>query len=335
MASLRQICKAKREYLSPQSLNYQNYFEHLGAFNEAILSDAADLFKEWFAEIEDTTICTTGSDSRLEKGPKSDLELLLLLPEKNGEKNDLNDLKYIIKNCEEIKFDEDIELKYVEEGGLSETTIETQDGKTIKLTSPDRMIDCCYLAGSSYLYNRARKKFEKELREPQYGKKILRRVKDRLRDHRNITNTGTQKYKGGYINHFNTHTGEVFYDPKNNIYGFKQGPLRAIQTSIIRDFVKEIKDENVEEEYFFTCKGYNRPKGIVSKMNYLRVRDMINLKEEDFKDLTDCYKFFLWGYHVSESRYHNQGVSVVEFEKKETKDRLDFVHKISKEQIIK
>ncbi|MFW6014298.1 MAG: hypothetical protein ACOCQG_03945 [Candidatus Nanoarchaeia archaeon] len=334
MADPRQICKAKRKYLPPKSLDYQNYFEHLGAFNEAILSDAAELFKGWFSEVEDTTICTTGSDSRLEKGPKSELELLLLLPEKSEKRNSLDDLKYLIKNCEGLNFDEDIELKYVEEGGLSETTIKTNESKTIKLTSPDRMIDCCYLAGSLYLYNRARKKFEKELREPKYGKKILRSMRDRLREHRNITFTGTQKYKKNILKHFDIETGEVFYNPKENAYGFKQGPLRAIQTSIVRDFVKEIRNENSQEGYF-TCKGYRRPQGVVPKMNYLRVRDMIKLKEDDFKDLTDCYKYFLWGYHVSESCYHNHGTSVVEFEKKETKDRLDFVYKISKEQIIK
>ncbi|MGM5481902.1 MAG: hypothetical protein ACQESF_00425 [Nanobdellota archaeon] len=325
MVNLHEMCKAKREYLSPELIDYKNYCDHLEAFNEAILDDATEWFSDSFSDSEDMTLCTTGSDARLEKGPRSDLELMVLLPESGDDKNSIDALNYLMKNCEGLEFDEDLEFKYIEKGDLSRTTLNSSDGSSVQLVSPDRMIDCCYMTGSHYLYNRSRKKFVKELKDNEYGKNILKKIKDRVRNHRKITRTGAQKYKGSTVKHFDLDTGDVFYHPQNSIYSFKQGPLRAIQTSLVRDFVKGIKSDKIDDKYCFTCKSGSRRQGIVPKLNYLRVRDMLSVSDKNFNDITDCYKYFLWGYHVSESCYHDKGQKQTQFDKNEMRDRLDFV----------
>ena len=334
MAELHDICKAKKQYLTPGRLGYTRYFDHLEAFNDAILYDLSEMIGELFHPGDDLAICTTGSDSRLEKGPRSDLELMVLMPDKTNSERGLNDLKYLMHYCNDIRFDDKIECKYIEEGDLSTSKFEMPDGREITMVSPDRMIDCSYLGGSFYLFNRGRKKFVQELSRQDYGKRIFNRMKDRIRLHRATTRTGLQKYKGDEVMHVDIASGKAFYDPNNGIYSFKQGPLRAIQTSLVRDFVKGIKQEMIDPKHCFTYKQGGQRQGVVPKLNYLRVRDMLSINDDDFNDLTDCYKFFLWGYHVSEYNYFENNSKVSDFEQADVAERSDFVDNICSKPLL-
>ncbi|MFW5991184.1 MAG: hypothetical protein ACOCQX_03055 [Candidatus Nanoarchaeia archaeon] len=228
-----------------------------------------------------------------------------------------------MRNCKALSFDELVESKYIEEGNLGQSRFEDKD---LEFTSPDRMFDCCYMTGSEYLFKRARQKFVQELKTPNYSKNILKKIKDRIRQHRSIMNTGKQQYKGKTIQHYDPETGEAFYEPGQGVYSFKQGPLRAVQTSLARDFIKGIKSGNLHENYTFTCKPGGQKQGVVQKLNYLGVRDMLVLDNQALNDINDCYKFFLWGYHVSEANHHNENKTTSHFDKNELKERIEFLN---------
>jgi predicted nucleotidyltransferase len=314
-------CLAKRIYGSPLDMNHRDYFDSLVSFNQAIFMDAQKVIEEVAKGHSNIAVCTTGSDSRLEKGPKSDIELIVLAQtQKKGQNFIKSDLSALIENCKELTFDPDIELQALNQGYLSYTDFGYKGN--IPVASPDRMFDCCFFSGDISTYFAARELFIDELLNQDIGRSVLKKVTDRLRMHKKHSIEGTQKYKENLVTHYNPDSGIAYYDPINNASGFKQLQLRVVQTALVRDIIRGIRAETIDPSYSFTCHGSEKL-SVPKKIGYFGTRDLLAITSEQARDLIDNYRFFLWGYHCSETNYTQNKQIKTQFDPKEVKDRTN------------
>ncbi|MBI2134895.1 hypothetical protein HYU09_02815 [Candidatus Woesearchaeota archaeon] len=299
-------------HVNPQAKDYREYFDHILAYNEILHREVAKLVLDEFQGSEDGfCIATVGSDARYEKGPGSLVEVILL-SSKSVKRGIRRRLELLVTDENRGIFDPRIERKSVDEDSMVESVIgeaETQ----IRLISPNRILDVNSLFGDQKMHQKAKLKLAEELKSGQ-GRSIYDRIKDKVRHHKVVTLNGTQRYKQEYFQHFDLDDGVAFYDPEKGLWSFKQGPLRYVQFTIVRDVSAAIRESEKGKRALYL------PQNTVSKLNSIEVDGAINISQEQMSDLTDSYKFFLHQYHLSQWN-HRQGLTITAFDPKEVKER--------------
>lgn len=314
---------ARIRYVDPKLQDHRDYHDHLQEYNRGVqLAVDKELSQIFPQGLPGAAVFTPGSDGRLEKGPGSQMEFIVISdaivdPERVKNK--------ILGQYDSSRMPalENIETKLL--GGkthLSEFYIPRQEGD-VTLVSPARMFDTRYLFGDMNIIERAKQAFIAELQTP-YGATVQEHVTNRVRDHRRATTKGTQRYKGADLHHYDLEGGVAFYNPELNQQSFKQGPIRLVQYALVRDLIKIIREteEPDDVEWF--------PSNTVAKLRSLEVRGITRLDSEQVRDLADTYKYFLWLYHLSQDAYEENHTTTLEFDSAEVKDRIKFLEEVSK-----
>lgn len=320
------------KYIDPINRGHNDYYDHLTAFNSSVQKRLVSELEELFEGFDDNfCISVTGSDARLEKSTISLIEAVLLTP---GTPNpDL--VKELDEYVEESYGSSEFDACYLEKKDLSrdksfEFVLNRGTPNQIILVSPNRVLDNRILYGNQDLDKKLRHLLAAELISKEDGSSVFERVKDKVKEHRKVTIAGVQRYKGQDLVHYNPEEGVAYYDPEASIWSFKQGPLRAVQYALVRDIVKAIRAGADPDSFLFL------PQNTVAKLNTVEVEGKTDLSTAQIKDLTDCYKYFLWLYHKSQTEYcgtnHSQQTR---FDPKEVKERCRTIDSICQQQIIK
>jgi hypothetical protein len=317
-------------YVNPNIRGYNEYFDHLIAFNKRTQEGCKRDMQSCLAGLEDGwAIATTGSDARLEKGPVSPIETVLFTLGRSGDNEMLCRLKDCISRTETLSlYDQDIDVRDISKGRLSEMTVNKGQPNQFSLISPNRMLDVGLMFGNESIYRAARDTFFSELTS-ELGSSIFEKVKDRTKEHRFVTSTGTQKYsRGELLKHFDLDNGLAYYNPQQKVWSFKQGPIRAIQYALVRDIIKYLRhggNKNLVSSL---------PSNTIEKLNLLEVDHLLALSHNQLSDLSDNYKYFLWAYHKSQNAY-KCGLSQVDFDAVEVRERCKTVDAICSSSLIK
>lgn len=316
------------EYVNPFDREYSLHYNHVVQFNLGVINqiylDLIGVFEEFKGKI---AVTTTGSDGRLEKCPLSPMEIRVY-----GEGEDLKESTYLIGEYvskeEKIKiFGEYIEPKDLSNNRMSYLDKSTENGRTL-LLSPNRFFDSEILFQQGDAYKKASKKFVGELRENKCHS-ILSRLKKKSKEYKSVTISGKQKWGKAILNHYDLEQGVAFYDPEHKLWSVKQGPLRLVQFSLVKDLVRKIRENNSDSSLFL-----NLPKNTIEKISRIEAERMTPLSSAEINDLSDCYKFFLHLYHKSQFCYVQNGEKLVEFDSKEVGERCNTLERICSSPII-
>jgi hypothetical protein len=314
-------------YVDPSGQDYGEYFDHLVAYNRVAQSRLSRVLNDFCqGDVQDVSINTTGSDARLEKGPVSQVELLVL-------KRDSLDAYFCSEKLKDFsasypEFGDDPEIKTLGMDSMAYAVLGRGSSEEIILLSPNRIFDARFLYGDEALFKEAKVNLVRELQGNE-SKSIFSRMKSKTRDHRKVTITGVQDYKGKQLVHYNPQTGIVYYNPQEKVFSFKQGPLRAVQFALVRDMIKGLRHGRMHLEELFDL-----PIGTVSKLYALEVSGKSSVPPAEVRDLADCYKYFLWQYHRSQRDYCENGTKERGFDTNEVKERLEAVDRICASNVI-
>lgn len=314
-------------YVNPFERNYTSYNEHLIAFNRCFQKE---IESDLNSKISDNriSIVTTGSDGRLEKGPISPIEVIILSEEGNFDLT-VNELKnYICKSNKKKVFNTHLEKKDLSKDEMYKCIAIDENSNKVEFNSPNRMFDMSFLFGDKSLVTKSLENFYCELNS-QKGKSILKLLKDRQKEHANISLSGVQNFKGNHLTHYILDEGVAFYNPSLNIWSFKQGPLRTLQYSLIRDLVKKLRTDYISPERIF-----NLPRNVVEKLNCLEVEGLSQLSSLQIDELADSYKYLLHLYHKSQFAYSHLNSEKITFNSQEVKERCNSIVRICSLQLI-
>lgn len=308
-------------YVNPFERDYASYNEHLIAFNRSFQKNLALDLDNLFKDKEGIAITTTGSDGRLEKGPVSPIEVLVLRRDNIFDET-LKILKdYTCATNGKNVFNKYWEVKNIEQDSLYKCLAYNNEGSIVEFNSPNRIFDLRLLYGDKSIFSDALNKFGLELKSSK-GKNMLRMLKERVKTHSNISLSGLQNFKKSGLIHYNLESGESFYNPSKNLWSFKQGPLRTIQYALIRDLTKKVR-EGFSSEVIFDL-----PKNVVEKLNRLEVEGLSNITPGQLDELTDSYKYFSHLYHKSQFKYVQDKTEVIYFDPKDVRERCSSVRNI-------
>lgn len=314
-------------YINPFNRNYSSYNEHLIAFNRSFQNRISSDLKKLFNKDKGFSINTTGSDGRLEKGPVSPIEVLVLKRDNDFEEINNKLKEYICTYNGKNVFNKYLEQKNINQDPLYKCIVKDNENKLIEFISPNRIFDMRFIYGDNYIFSDALDIFNLELKSSK-GKNLLKMLKKRVKEHTEINLSGKQEFKGNKIDHYCFNKGLVFYNPDENIWSFKQGPLRVIQYTLIKDMLKKIR-QNFPKEIIF-----NLPKNVVEKLNRLEVEGLTNISSMELNDLTDSYKYFTHLYHKSQFLYERDKLKEMFFDVNEVKERCKSISDICSSEII-
>ncbi|MEI6850066.1 MAG: hypothetical protein WCK29_03430 [archaeon] len=317
-------------YVDPTTQGYIEYFDHLRAFNAKVHRELGEDMGKKFSEYgQGIAFATTGSDSRLEKGPVSPVEIVLYTQDKRDYETMLaQPLDQYLKNNRNYFHLDGLDLKFI--GAEMMSYFVTNRGKENegKLLSPNRVLDSTMLFGDQNMHNLAKRYLYQEIKSSD-GKAMADKIKDKLRGHKKITLEGTQNYRGFPLEHFNFESGIANYDPEKNLQSFKQGPLRTTQYALVNGVCTMIR--RGDDESLIS----SLPSNTIDKIHALEVEGKTGLSQQNIRELSDNYKFFLWLYHKSQHAYRTSGITQTGFDSGEAKERAKSLTSICSEQIVK
>jgi len=315
-------------YVDPSVQDYREYFDHLRAYNERVkgtlYSDFTSLLGK---DLNRIALSTTGSDARSEKGPASLIEIMLLSIGKGLPVSEVSEkIRVYAANHKGLGIFDYVEVKPIDEGRISDCILAKGTPEEVTLISPNRIFDASFLIGDEEIFALAKNALVNEVRS-EVGKSLYGRIKEKVRSHRKVTVSGVQSYKGQEIKHFDLDAGMATYDPEAGLYSFKQGPLRAVQYSLVRDQMKAIRNGS--------SASISLPSNTVDKLNMLEVQNNTSLTHDQVRDLADSYKYFLWLYHRSQAAYATKGLKEIGFDSSQVRDRVKSLAELCALPIVK
>ena len=288
-------------YVDPTSLDYNQYFDHLRAFNASVHRWLVSTTSKNLTLENGQALSTVGSDSRLEKGPVSPVEFLVYVRDKKSYHEGLEtDLKKFLEQQRTSLHFDGLEVKFLEIDTPSESVINRGRSDQIVLQSPNRGLDSSFIAGDISVFNDSKCALFDEVTSPA-GTNILQNIGDRIRQHKKVTTTGVQRYKGQDLVHVDMLSGIAYYDPSRNLQSFKQGPLRTVQYALVSSLIKLLRNKL---SYDLVA---SIPSNTVDKIHALGVLGLLSLRQEQLRDLTDSYKYFLRAYNISQFLHGTSG----------------------------
>lgn len=331
--------------LNPNLTTPERYVRKLRGNNEAIHSRASRVLRDQgILDVIDDIIAThgssrssnieilaNGSDGRYEKGPRSPIDIVILLSR-----------KIRAETREEVE--RSLEQLLVQQEMFSDVqakNLQGQDGLIYykgqaehTFTWPTVLIDSKTLLGRGrQLLPQARRQLFEEYRLER--KRILSAETDRRKTFARVCR-GTdfdQKKIGMYTvegkerRHFDLENGRAIYDPRTGQKGFKYGPLRLVQASLGIQLAHAAQTEN-GLQIITDC-----PAHTADKLSYLHDMGALHGTSADADELSEHYGYFLWQYHRSEFAYAQNRSRIIEFDRNEVRDRVAEVVKL--EQVIR
>ncbi|HDP73659.1 MAG TPA: hypothetical protein ENN46_01735 [Candidatus Woesearchaeota archaeon] len=305
----------------PNTWYYVQYYDYLKGYNQQIqkvlVSYLSDLFKSHKEiSLENTAVSVVGSDARLEKGEKSQIELLFVT---DAEKDFFGGaIKAIQENSRVFN---NLELK-----DNNEDMALFQNNRSTKF--PSRALDSRFIIGNhDELFSQMKEKLNWDIAA---GYSSLKKaLKERIRYYRGIMLEGRNRFKGEEIIHYDLEKGITYYNEKENMISFKGGPLRLVNSILTRNIIGYIK--NQPEDASFTK---NLPANIKQRIYYLLPLPEFSLTSRETDLLTDDYAYFLWQYHRSQCNSHREKQCETEFDAKEVKERIKELDSLLRKPIL-
>ena len=136
---------------------------------------------------------------------------------------------------------------------------------------------------------------------------------------KNCFETGINQHKGQPAKQYDWEQGIAYYNPQQQLFGFKYGPLRYLQTAIelavlhaTRTSRSPVILENlppnpVESIYFLSNLSLTNQNNIATPV--------LQLTEQEITDLSESYKYFIHLHHQTQYRCHYEGQSAMPFDR--------------------
>lgn len=325
---MQQIHNLREQYEDPTGKNPKDFAMYQKGFNDAHLSRLRAEFtdqqiiefisKRTGISADDIAITVTGSDGRGEKGLSSTIELMTIV---NGEYETIETSKSRTREAiREIlgHYPNDLfDARYPEVKSPHDTDLGLYVRPDFKLSMPSRVLDAQTIVGNVALLPQIRPLIVNELQGPN-GKVMIDGIKARQRNARSTHLTGKARFKGSETMHYDMSLGQSHYRPSEHVTSFKQGPLRMGQQRALLALMTLGRNiATSEAQRIFS----DVPNNLVERLYFL-------LNEQQFgtysqvTDFTSLYTYFLWQYAISEYEYTRTRNSVVNFDAKEVKERL-------------
>lgn len=315
------------KYISPvERPDPVSYTAHVKQYNEAfqlVISEPLQEIVRW--RNLSCALFATGSDGRLEKGPVSGLEFVLLR-KPTSPSDQIADLVAMLATFRpRYNIEENVEVKDVFNDVMS-----VYDGD-FERVYPMRVLDLAHLAGDPVLLERAKWKLVREWVGPD-GSKIAGKVKDKKKEYRNAFLTGVQRYTATHtLRHFDLAEGVAYYSPEQRVQGFKMGPLRYVQFVVMHDLIKYYRKLSVPLEEKLI---QDLPANTEDRILALEVRNLLRLSPLETSDLINSYKFFLWLYHKAQEAHRRDGTTETVFDIAQVAERTRDLSKILQEGVL-
>ncbi len=203
-------------------------------------------------EIENISLLRTGSGGRLDGAGVGDHDFILLFDSNITSSSS----KQVVNEKEVLKIKEELDLK-------NDVIVNEQFACTVELIDiasekellvyhhsnnkpyPGRILESAFVAGNDELFKTAKLETLKQL----FGnKKVLKKIKEELRAYKKNTLSGDMSFKGKVRPQFIDELQVVLYDPKEQTYGLKYGPLRAMQLSLALEFYAALASKSITAE---------------------------------------------------------------------------------------
>ena len=314
-------------YESLEKTGHAEYSQNIAKSNRRSIDKIREILSEnRFPSGPDFIYCTTGSDGRLEKGPDSELELLLLHKDHPSPDDAVKQARIVLKSRfpEAIREESEIRNLNDPERSLSEYTI-GDSGRDRRMLIPTRITDAFGIYGNPEILTYAKETLADELKsDDKLRKKVREHITSMRKMARQVTETGKSRFRGIPQNFFDVERGISFYLREGEYQeSFKLGPLRLVQYTLSSDFAKRTADDR-------SVPASEMPTNISERLSYLQSEGLTTLSPEETGDLADCYQYFLWQYHRSQENFRLNGQSVTEFDSKEVRERLNAVLKLTR-----
>lgn len=213
------MVEVQPKYVLPGERDYSNYNDHLIAYNRRFQRQISKELTDFFGNCSSNlNVATSGSDARLEKGPNSQIELILLGDDPEVVEESKGKLiPYISSEKNEEIFYPHIETKKLHDEKLYEYTIREGTPQERRIMSPNRIFDLRMLFEKDNILLEVIGNFIEEIRSPQ-GRSVLKKIKGRVKDHAEVTLSGIQPYRGKYLHHYNPDQ-ELYLMTQIKVYG--------------------------------------------------------------------------------------------------------------------
>lgn len=287
-----------------------------------------------YAPFEDKfCIAAIGSDGRLEKGEVSSLEVVFY--HRNITCSVGTELTNQTKGLWREVYCPLLGDSGYEAKAIESDTISVAFGN-MHAVYPSRVFDSAVVHGDPQILDEAKRRAVAEW-NGKFGQKVRKILKERKRQSKRVMETGTQEWKSTSIAHYNANCGKAFY---NDLYSeneliqvrsVKPGPLRFVQGTIefaVVAIARKLKIEDAEKLVI------ELPTPTIEKIAYLGNLGMLSLTNEQVERVVDCYLSFLRLYHASESGYV-EAETVVKFDPKEARERIEALSKILEGNIVR
>ncbi len=307
-------------YISPSDFDPKSYVSAIREANTIFQDYVGDKLKRAFPDYDGSfVIVTTGSDGRLEKGPYETSKLEFIVISRDSRNSMIKPMLELLAEMQPGELD-----KFVENKNLETDEMSTYNGDRSR-TFPNRILDASYLYGEENIIQNARRKMFNEFTGVR-GRGIYERVRDRKKEYRQIIlKDGAQSFKGDVLKHFEfgDNTVKANFDPKKGTFGFKLGPLRYIQITMMNELARYYRglDEDTRERKIGILTSL--PTNTEQRLYTLAAYRGLNLGDSETKSLVDVYSYFVWAYNLSQHHFQKDGVTELEFDKQDVKNRLD------------
>lgn len=275
-------------------------------------------------------VATPGSDGRLEKGTASQLDAVIY--HDGLDKKSLRSLAFILSDVlnEErcpILSGEVVEDKNIREGSM------IYFNRNPRMVFPSRVLDSFLLYGDESVLAMAKRKMLDEL-EGREGKRALTEIGNRKQKARRLMQSGQQSWRGEMLTHFDLDTGIAYYKTveaggsQAHLRGFKHGPLRYVQIAMeqaVVSMARVLMGQGKKDDANSVIAEVPTP--TVAKIEFISRHGKSKLGAAEVADLTDCYLAFLQLHHQSEE-LSKEGITELNFDVAEAKDRADAIHRV-------
>ncbi len=322
----------KYPYPVDEDIDFRDFTPQVRVYNQELQKEIVKRLQRFLEDEEKqdalnhVLIATLGSDARLEKGPKSTMELMVY----HKGYSDINALVLALH-----EFTAEREEK---EGKKLFSAVEVKDTSLDRLSLyqnregrvfPGRVIEGRPLLGKEDLFDTAVRTVCSEFTTSRTAKSYFDALKTQKRMGRKRMLVGSNMIHGEQAVHYNLKEGCAYYDG-NTRGSFKYGPIRFLQAALLVDLMRYARAFPKKGPVFIA----EMPSNIADRLAYIETNRVSNLTSEQTRDLANCYQYFLLRYHQSQARY-NRGLSVTEFDRAEVKERIGAIDKIVKDPIIK
>jgi hypothetical protein len=297
---------------------------HVMRLNDKIGETIGRKFHSYSVFADRLCLSAVGSDGRLEKGEMSPLEVVLFHRDLNQLRvNELTELANTLLDPDTYPMtDGAIESKSVQQDEINYAHGDP------RRPYPSRIMDSYPLFGNAEMLQLAKARMLDEWNSPA-GKKMVKTIKERRKDARRVMLSGTQKWKGQEVFHFNLNCGRAFYGNEDGLQ------IRSVQSAIELGMVmlgRELVGKGKQVMMSGILNGMPTP--TIDKLRYLDDVGVVSLSSTDIEKVCDCYLSFLKIYHASEASFVDDE-RIVRFDSNEAKERIELLVNLLEKPLIR